>query len=114
MCLSNIFSPHHFIHNASIALYDLDHLIRNILVHIIRHRNAKITIFVHLNCHIHRLQQSLFINAGQAADHPIWELENRWEDLYGLFQAGTPGLPGAAKNRRVVYIPIVHKSDIDF
>ena len=55
-----------------------------------------------------------FINAGQAADHPIWELENRWEDLYGLFQAGTPGLPGAAKNRRVVYIPIVHKSDIDF
>ena len=59
-------------------------------------------------------KSGFFINAGQAADHPIWELENRWEDLYGLFQAGTPGLPGAAKNRRVVYIPIVHKSDIDF
>ena len=59
-------------------------------------------------------KDGFFLNAGQPTPHPLWEMEQRWEDLYGLFQAGTPGLPGAAKNRRVVYIPIVHKSDIDF
>ena len=44
------------------------------------------------------------LNAGQPAPHPLWEMEQRWEDLYGLFQAGAPGQPGAAKNRRVFYL----------
>ena len=45
-----------------------------------------------------------FLNAGQPAPHPLWEMEQKWEDLYGLFQAGAPGQPGAAKNRRVFYL----------
>ena len=53
----------------------------------------------------HVKKSGFFVNAGQAVDHPFWELENRWEDLYGLFQHGSPGLPGNAKNGRVIYLP---------
>ena len=49
-------------------------------------------------------KDGFFLNAGQPAPHPLWEMEQRWEDLYGLFQAGAPGQPGAAKNRRVFYL----------
>ena len=59
-------------------------------------------------------KDGFFVNAGQPVYHSLREMEQTWEDLYGLFQAGAPGRPGAAKNRRVVYLPIVHKSDIDF
>ena len=50
-------------------------------------------------------KSGFFVNAGQAVDHPLWDLENRWEDLYGLFQSGSPGQPGNAKNGRVIYLP---------
>ena len=50
-------------------------------------------------------KEGFFVNAGQPVSHPLWDMEQRWEDLYGLFQAGTPGQPGAANRRRVVYIP---------
>ena len=50
-------------------------------------------------------KSGFFVNAGQAVDHPLWALENRWEDLYGLFQHGSPGMPGNAKNGRIVYLP---------
>lgn len=53
----------------------------------------------------HVKKSGFFVNAGQAVDHPIWALENRWEDLYGLFQHGSPGMPGNAKNGRIVYLP---------
>ena len=53
----------------------------------------------------HVKKSGFFVNAGQAVDHPLWELENRWEDLYGLFQQGSPGMPGNAKNGRIVYLP---------
>lgn len=49
-------------------------------------------------------KDGFFLNTGQPAPHPLWEMEQRWEDLYGLFQAGAPGQPGAAKNRRVFYL----------
>ena len=49
-------------------------------------------------------KDGFFLNAGQPAPHPLWEMEQRWEDLYGLFQTGAPGQPGAAKNRRVFYL----------
>ena len=49
-------------------------------------------------------KDGFFLNAGQPAPHPLWEMEKRWEDLYGLFQTGAPGQPGAAKNRRVFYL----------
>ena len=50
-------------------------------------------------------KSGFFVNAGQPVDHPLWELEQKWEDLYGLFQSGIPGLPGGEKDRRVVYLP---------
>lgn len=53
----------------------------------------------------HVKKSGFFVNAGQAVDHPLWELENRWENLYGLFQIGSLGQPGSAKNGRVVYLP---------
>ena len=50
-------------------------------------------------------KSGFFVNAGQPVDHPHWTLEQKWEDLYGLFQEGTPGRPGGAKNSRVIYLP---------
>ena len=50
-------------------------------------------------------KSGFFVNAGQPVIHPLWELEQKWDDLYGLFQEGTPGRPGGAKNNRVIYLP---------
>lgn len=50
-------------------------------------------------------KSGFFVNAGQPVDHPLWTLEQKWEDLYGLFQDGTPGRPGGAKNSRIIYLP---------
>ena len=50
-------------------------------------------------------KSGFFVNAGQPVQHPLWELEQAWEDLYGLFQVGRPGQPGQARRQRVVYIP---------
>ena len=50
-------------------------------------------------------KSGFFVNAGQLVIHPLWELEQKWDDLYGLFQEGTPGRPGGAKNNRVIYLP---------
>ena len=50
-------------------------------------------------------KSGFFVNAGQPVIHPLWELEQKWDDLYGLFQEGTPGRPGGAKNNRVIYQP---------
>lgn len=50
-------------------------------------------------------KSGFFVNAGQPVIHPLWELEQKWDDLYGLFQEGTPGRPGGAKNSRVIYLP---------
>jgi len=44
-----------------------------------------------------------FLNAGEAADHPCWELEKRCGDLYGLFCTEGPEAPGAEERRRVFY-----------
>ena len=45
-----------------------------------------------------------FLNAGEAAEHPYWELEQRCGDLYGLFCTDGPEGPGAEKSRRIVYL----------
>ncbi|MCI7640057.1 MAG: nucleotidyltransferase family protein [Clostridiales bacterium] len=50
-------------------------------------------------------KSGFFVNAGQPVDDPLWTLEQKWEDLYGLFQEGTTGRPGGAKNSRVIYLP---------
>ena len=44
------------------------------------------------------------INAGEAAEHPYWELEKQVGDLYGLFCTDVPEPPGAEENRRVIYV----------
>ena len=45
----------------------------------------------------------LFLNAGESADHPHWELEQRCGDLYGLFCTNGTEAPGAESKRRVYY-----------
>ena len=45
----------------------------------------------------------LFLNAGEAADHPHWELEKRCGDLYGLFALDALEAPGAEEKRRIYY-----------
>ena len=48
-------------------------------------------------------QHTVCINAGEAYDHPYWELEKRCGDLYGLFCVDGMEAPGAEENRRVYY-----------
>ena len=44
-----------------------------------------------------------FLNAGQSADHPYWQLEQRCGSLYGLFCTQTPEKPLAEANQRIYY-----------
>ena len=44
-----------------------------------------------------------FLNAGEAAEHPYWELEKRCSDLYGLFCTQGPEAPGQEPLRRIHY-----------
>lgn len=49
-------------------------------------------------------KDGFFCNAGQAVNHPYQALEQRWEDLYSLFQTDGPGAPGGAQRSRVFYL----------
>lgn len=49
-------------------------------------------------------KEGFFRNAGEPVEHPLWAWEQQWENLYGLFQQDVPGLPGAARKRRVFYL----------
>ena len=44
-----------------------------------------------------------FLNAGESADDPYWELEKRCGDLYGLFCVDGISPPHAEESRRVYY-----------
>ena len=44
-----------------------------------------------------------FLNAGEAADHPHWELEKRCGSLYGLFCTDGIEAPCPEENRRIYY-----------
>ena len=48
-------------------------------------------------------QSGTYLNAGERAEHPYWELEKRCGDLYGLFRTDGVSPPGAEENRRVYY-----------
>ena len=48
-------------------------------------------------------QHTVCINAGEAYDHPYWELEKRCGDLYGLFCCDGPESPGTEEKRRIFY-----------
>ena len=48
-------------------------------------------------------KSGIYLNAGEAFDHPYWQLEKRCGDLYGLFCADGIEPPGAEENRRIYY-----------
>ena len=48
-------------------------------------------------------KKAAFANAGEAVDHPYWELEKRCGDLYGLFRIDGIESPGAEERRRIYY-----------
>ena len=48
-------------------------------------------------------QHTACINTGESYNDPYWEMEKRWESLYGLFCLDTPDAPDAAENHRVYY-----------
>lgn len=45
----------------------------------------------------------VFPNIGEKIDHPYQQIENRCDDLYGLFASKQPERPGNTKDRRIVY-----------
>ena len=59
------FSPNHFIHHAGVGLDDLDDLIGDVLVRIIGNGDAEVAVLVHLHGGIDRLEQTLFVDAGE-------------------------------------------------
>ncbi len=48
-------------------------------------------------------KQHCFLNAGEAADHPHWVLEQRCGSLYGLFSVQSTEFPAVEQARRVYY-----------
>lgn len=48
-------------------------------------------------------KNTAFLNAGEAAEHPYWELEKRCGDLYGLFRTEGLEAPGTEEKRRIYY-----------
>lgn len=46
----------------------------------------------------------LFPNCGEKNDHPFQMIEQRTDDLYGLFSAGTPDSPGSTFRERVFFL----------
>ena len=50
-------------------------------------------------------QSGFFCNIGERREEPDFLLEQRSENLYGLFSLGTPEAPGKVLRRRVRYLP---------
>lgn len=48
-------------------------------------------------------KRGTFLNAGETADHPHWELEKHCGDLYGLFRLDGVDPPGVEEKRRIYY-----------
>lgn len=46
-----------------------------------------------------------FLHIGEAVDDPFWQIEQRCDDLYGLFRADTPAPAGKETHRRISIIP---------
>ena len=53
-----------------------------------------------LNAYAERCQLK---NTGEKTDHPYWDLEQKVQDLYGLFCTDAPEAPGLEEKRRVYY-----------
>lgn len=72
--------PNHLVHNTHIALNNLHYLGRYILVHIVRHRNAMVSVTAEFNSSIYGLKQRVFVDAG--------DNEVGFVDSFGTFGAG--------------------------
>jgi hypothetical protein len=48
-------------------------------------------------------KSGVYLNAGEAYDHPYWALEKRCGDLYGLFCTDGIEPPCPEENRRIYY-----------
>ena len=48
-------------------------------------------------------KNAVYLNAGEAFDHPYWELEKRCGSLYGLFCVGGTEAPESEEKRRIIY-----------
>ena len=46
-------------------------------------------------------ESGLFPHTGEKVDHPYQRLEQKWDDLYGLFRQSSPSSSGQTCNRRV-------------
>ena len=44
-----------------------------------------------------------FVHAGEDPGDPLWEAEQRWGSLYGLFAVDTPEYPDTEEKRRICY-----------
>ena len=44
-----------------------------------------------------------YLNAGESFDHPHWEKEKHWGDLYSLFRTDGIDPPGSEEKRRIFY-----------
>ena len=76
-----IFPPHHLVDDAHIALDNLHYLGAYVLIHIIRHRDAMLTVLAKLYCSIYRLQEALLVNTGND--------EVAFVDGFGPFRTGS-------------------------
>ena len=47
-------------------------------------------------------QTGIFPHIGEKLDSPWQQLENRWDDLYGLFRENAPDAPGKSQKRRII------------
>lgn len=73
-------SPNHLVHNTHIALNNLDHLGRYVLIYIIRYRKTMMPVLAKFNGGIYGLKQGVFVDAGND--------EVGFVDGFGTFGAG--------------------------
>ena len=59
-----LFSPHHFIDNADVALDNLDDLVADV-VGVVGHGDAVVAVAGHADGEFHALQESLLVNAAE-------------------------------------------------
>ena len=59
-----LFSPHHFVDDAYVALNDFHYLGADILIHIIGHRDAMLTVFAEFYGGIYSLEEALGVDTG--------------------------------------------------
>ena len=48
-------------------------------------------------------KETVFLNVGEKADHPYWQLEQRCGSLYGLFCVNGPEVPDTETRQRIFY-----------